>query len=302
MRWSTRFLSLGLVLLFVFGLLGGCEQSGGDPSREAPEPVPADQARIVSLSPAISRTLVDLGIDDRIVGRTPFCESLDRSVPVVGDLLNLDYEQLLRVRPTHVFVQPQASGMDTRLLDLAEEHHWVIGAWRLNDIADIQLMLAEVPEVLHDDKLIARAVELHIMADEALRPSADAWNGRVLLVAGVDPIGVFGTGTYLHDVLSSLGARNAVTLANYPQLTLEDVTRLNPDAIILIRPGAPEDLDPVAAMRSLARLQIRAVEQNKVAVLSHEDAFMPSTGIIGVAEQMRAILDGFAHAPSEPGS
>ncbi len=285
-RSSTILLGMSLALTLAF--TGGCERT-----KPAPPPHADDALRIISLSPAISRTLVDLGVDDAIVGRTPFCESIDQAIPVVGDLHDLDYERLLRVRPTHLLVQPQASGMDSRLLELAEDNQWFIGAWRLNDMADVQTMLGELPETLGRNDLIARAVELHIMIDEALQPASEQWTGRVLLVAGLNPVGAFGTGTYLHDVLTSLGASNALTLANYPQLTLEDITRLNPQAIILVRPGADHDTDAFAAAGSLARLQIDAVADGRIGVLTHPDAFMPSTGIIGVAAEMRTLLETF---------
>lgn len=270
-------------------LLSGC-------GRDDSAPPPSDQPqtpRIVSLSPAISRTLVDLGEAAQIVGRTPFCDSVDAEIPVVGDLLNLDYERLVRLRPTHVLVQPPAMGIDRQLLVLAEQHGWTIGRWRLDDVADVKRMLEQLPEVLGKDELYERAVELELLVDDALRPSDDLWRGSVLLIAGTDPVGVFGTGTYLHDVLTALGATNAVSLAHYPQLTLEDVTRINPQAMILVRPGAPEEIDPIAALRTLAALQVDAVRDGRVAILRHPDAFTPSTGIIGVAEDLRAILRSF---------
>lgn len=275
-----------MVLLSACGRDAG-SGAGGARGNEAKE------LRIVSLSPAISRTLVDLGVADRIVGRTPYCAVLDQGVPVVGDLLNLDYEQLVRLEPTHVLVQPPALGIDRQLLELAERHGWGIGQWRLDNVADVKRMLEELPEVLGDSGLIERAVELEFAIDDALQWGGDVWRGRVLLVAGTDPVGVFGTGTYLHDVLVALGANNAVSMANYPQLTLEDVTRINPGGIILVRPGAAAELDPKAALRGLGTLQVDAVEEGRVAILRHADAFMPSTGIIGVAAEMREILRAF---------
>lgn len=265
--------------------------------RNEPAPVAQDQSlRIVSLSPAISRTLIDFDLDDHIVGRTPFCEALDQQIPVVGDLLNLDYERLVRIRPSHVLVQPPAAGIDPQLIALAERHGWTVGQWRLNNVKDVKRLLSEIPEVLGDDALIEQAVELELRIEDSLRLEPDAWDGTVLLVASTDPVGVFGTETYLNDVLTSLGARNAVSLSHYPQLTLEDVIRIDPQAIVLVRPGASGDLDPMAALRALRSLPIEANRLGRVSILRHKDAFLPSSGTIGVADEMREILRSFKSA------
>ena len=282
---------LSLLILMLAVLACRCSESGDSPADDG------RSVRIVSLSPAISRTLIDFSLADAIVGRTPFCELLDPQIPVVGDLLNLDYERLVRLRPTHVLVQPPAMGVDRRLVELAEQHDWTLAQWHIDTLEDVKTMVAELPEALDDDSLIERAVELELAIDDALRPSEVLWQGTTLLVASTDPVGVFGTGTYLHDVIAALGATNAVALANYPQLTLEDVTRLDPEAIILVRPGAPESLEPGAALRALASLDISAVRDGRIALLSHPDAFLPSTGIIGMADELRTILDQFRGLP-----
>ncbi|MHC5005021.1 MAG: TroA family protein, partial [Planctomycetota bacterium] len=106
--------------------------------REPAAPPPAgDGPRIVSLSPAISRALVDLGLGDRVVGRTPFCAALDPALPVVGDLQHVDFERLVRLAPTHVLVQPASTGVDPRLAGLADRHGWSLQHWTLNDVADV---------------------------------------------------------------------------------------------------------------------------------------------------------------------
>jgi ABC-type hemin transport system substrate-binding protein len=105
----------------------GLEEPGGT---DTAAPGPVEPPRIVSLSPALSRTLVDLGLADHVVGRTAYCASLDPAIPIVGDLYELDYERLIRLEPTHVLLQPaSATGVDPQLRRLAEERGWTIGAW-----------------------------------------------------------------------------------------------------------------------------------------------------------------------------
>ena len=70
-------------------------------------PIPAAAARIVSLVPSLTELLFDLGLGERVVGRTAFCvhpAARVRSVPSVGGTKTINMEKLCRMRPTHVLV------------------------------------------------------------------------------------------------------------------------------------------------------------------------------------------------------
>jgi iron complex transport system substrate-binding protein len=107
---------------------------------------------------------------------------------------------------------------------------------------------------------------------------------------------VFGKGTYLDDLLTALGGTNATDAQGWASFSLEDLVRINPDAIILIRPGS--DGQNVAYSLGVVWDQdINAVNRRKVAMLTNADSFMPSSGIIGVAQEMRSLLERFEAEP-----
>jgi len=273
-------------------LVCGCRQA------EQPPAHTAGGLRIVSLSPAISRTLVDFGVEDAIVGRSAWCASLEAAIPVVGDLYDVDYERLIRLEPTHVLVQPPSTGLDPTLQRLAAEHGWIIGRWKFDTLDDIEQMVREVPGVLYPqggvsrEAAAARAADLLNRMATALTPGPAApWTGSTLLVADTEPaILVFGLGTYLHDVLRALGGRNATTTSGWSELSLEDIVRLDPEAIILVRNRGPADIDPIEAAGPLALLNTTARREGRIAVLWHVDAMLPSTAVIDLADRMGEVL------------
>jgi ABC-type Fe3+-hydroxamate transport system substrate-binding protein len=66
-----------------------------------------DDARIVSLVPSITETLIDLGLRERLVGRTGFCihpRAVVRDIPKVGGTKDVKLDALRRLAPTHVIV------------------------------------------------------------------------------------------------------------------------------------------------------------------------------------------------------
>ncbi len=82
------------------------------------EPAPAD-ARIVSLVPSITELLFDLGLGDRVVGRTAFCvHPADRvkAVTSVGGTKTVRMDKIAALHPTHAIVN-----VDETPRDLADE-------------------------------------------------------------------------------------------------------------------------------------------------------------------------------------
>lgn len=268
----------------------------------------SERLRIVSFSPAFSRMLVDLGLEEHIVGRTRYCRFLDDSIAVVGDLYAVDYERLLDLQPTHVLIQASREGADRRLVELCDAQGWELGEWSsVNTIEDIESVLIELPGVLYRQSQTKRqelAQQVATLLNEmalALTPGgADVWTGPVLLVYNTDPIGVFGRETYLHDVLVRLGADNAVEGDGWLQLSLEDLVYLDPPAIVVVMPGADAESELSDHLGPIAAMKINAVQDERVALLTHSDSMYPSTGIIGTAKELREILVRFAAGESPP--
>ncbi len=63
--------------------------------------------RIVCLVPSITELLCDLGLSDRLVGRTGFCIhpwEIVREIPKVGGTKDLKYDRIRELEPTHLVV------------------------------------------------------------------------------------------------------------------------------------------------------------------------------------------------------
>ncbi|MHC5003046.1 MAG: substrate-binding domain-containing protein, partial [Planctomycetota bacterium] len=119
--------------------------------------------------------------------------------------------------------------------------------------------------------------------------------GRTLLVCGLDPLTVFGAETYLHELLVAQGARNATEARGWAMLSMEDVARLDPEAIVLVVDARLDaEADPDRRLGALRQLDVAAVRDGRMAVLDDPDAFLPSTGLPAVARRLESILRGFA--------
>ncbi len=286
------------ILLFACLWLIACENRGDDreqavrQSEDQAGALAAQPMRIASLSPAVSQTLVDLGLAENIVGRTPFCDSLPDDVAIVGDLLEINHEMLVRVEPTHLLVQPPAAGPSPALVALAAERGWQLLTWHLNGLRDIEQMVRDIMQIMPADMDDVRARGEQMLAKMKAIGHANEprWTGRVLIVDSIDPVLAFGTDTYLGEFLRLFGCENAMQRTGWVELSMEDVTQLAPDGIVIV------DADEQAAAEHLGgvrKLQVPAVQANRVGVLSHGDALLPSSSVVEVAAELRRIIKQF---------
>ena len=281
----------GRLVQVVAGLLLLPLASCGGDGIEASDDGPRTGIRVVSLSPAITRTMIDLGAGDLLVGRTPYCRGLDGDVPAVGSLLEFDPEAMLAVDPDLLLVQPGAGGVTPGLAALAEREGWDLHAWRIDGLDDLRRLLAELPEVLADapeaDRIERRARERADDLALVLAPLAPAASPVVVLFA-MEPPMAFGAGTFVGDLLDRSGVHNAVAARGYPELSLEDLATLAPARIVLLRDGPAE-----AAVERLRALPIPTPPASR-RIVEHPDALTPGSGWIEAAALLREALAGDA--------
>lgn len=297
-RTISRRTVLGAVLL---AALSACDRRRTPHAERTPDTDSNAALRVVSLSPAVSVILRDLGRAGDVVGRHAYELVLDDSLPVCGDQTGLDLEALRRVRPTHIITQ-----WGTRTLPAPVREAAAANAWTIHDAALLSLDDIE-REILALDTLLTpggtpRGRALLETFRAAMRPEPAAANaGRVLLLGAVEPPGALGPGSCHHALLTRLGVTPALTTGGaWQSLTLEDIRALAPDAIIAFRPrprdradaSAPARTPPDAAaiLAPLARANTPAHAHGRLAVIDDPLGLLPATSLAGVAESVRGLL------------
>lgn len=286
---------------FALALLPGCWQSAA-PTVRASE---SDEVRIAALSPAVAAILRDLELEDRVVARHGWDLALNESLPVGGDQTGLDYEMLLRVRPTHVVLEWGSRPLPARLEQLAQRHGWAVHNYRLLTLDDVERTARDLHGRFGGGEEWAETA-LALRWREAMRErECAAKAGRVLLLYSMRPPGALGPGSAHQQLLEAIGGQPALTSGGpYVALDAEDVLRMAPDGIIVIRPRAREAeagprADVEAIRQQLGRigtLDIPAVREGKLAIIDHPLGQLPSTSLTEVAEEMAVILGEWSGA------
>jgi iron complex transport system substrate-binding protein len=195
--------------------------------------------RIVSTTPSITETLFALGLGDRVVGVSQFCNYPPevRKLPKVGSYISPDAEAIARLAPDLVILEESSSEPADRLraLHIAFVE---VPYTTLDDIfTEIQLIgkAAGVPD--RSASLIAQ-IKGSLGAIEAKAKAMPS--PRVLVIVDrqqgtLSNLIAVGPNNYVNQILEIAGGTNVLAragLPQYPRISLETVLRENPDVII----------------------------------------------------------------------
>ena len=264
--------------------------------------IPLSVQHIVTLAPNLTETIYALGLEDRLAGDTSYCDTppAAKLKPHVGSPQTPSLEAIVAMHPDLVLAttsinRPETADALARLgiAVYTSDPHTVRGM--LDSIAHIaDLLGASEQGATLVTKLQARLDAVHTRIAEL--PLV-----HVLFVVWEDPLITIGQNTFIADALRWAGAESAIVAEqNWPQLSIEEVVRVQPEYIVL----TPNHSESEAAGKSseLENLRARpawkalkAVEMGHVVVASDEFD-RPSPGLIGAIEQLARELHPEAFA------
>lgn len=188
--------------------------------------------RIVSLVPSQTELLHDLGLENEVIGITKFCvhpESWFRSKTRVGGTKKLDLEKIAALNPDLIIANKEEN-TQSEIDWLAQRFPvWISNIITLEDALQ---MIVSVGEITN------RAPQANFIADK-IRSSFSALSiskrRTALYLIWKDPIMAAGRNTFIHQMLEKAGFENAITdpESRYPELSDEEITKLNPDIVLL---------------------------------------------------------------------
>jgi iron complex transport system substrate-binding protein len=285
-----------IAILLFMTLLVGC--ADGEPTSR-----PNVGRRIVSLSPAVTRMVIDLGLESSLVGVGKHDPVAPSDTAVVGDLYQIDYEKLLRANPTHVFLQPGKRGVPKRLRDFAKSNGWIVRGYDIETVDDAIHALYHVRD--GDDASVGAALDLETEA-RALAVDVHTRLGRleqllegrrverILLLIGNNPLTAVGPNTFLGELLEIAGGKNALvdeSATRYPVLDLERVVTLRPEVVIFVDATTGSMSSQGEKLReTLAGLDIPAVKSGSIHEVVDPVALLPSTSMPRVAATLAMLL------------
>jgi iron complex transport system substrate-binding protein len=264
--------------------------------------VPQTVERIVSLAPSLTETLYALGLQDRLVGDTDYCDYPPEAQKKtkVGGALNPSIEEVASLHPDLVLVTKSLNRFETvRALDDLKIPTYATDPHTIEDVMSSTVKLADVLGATPAGAALAGELEGRL-ADLQQRVG-DLPARRVLFVVWTEPLITVGKNTFIADALRKAGAISVVnTTQDWPQISLEEVVRLQPEFLIVAAhdlANAPADLEALTARPGWRSLE--AVRNRRFAVIS-EAVNRPAPRIVSAIEELARKLHPEAFPETSP--
>ncbi len=263
--------------------------------------LPVAVRRIVSLAPSLTETVYALGLQDKLVGDTEYCDYPPAAAKKhkVGGAINPNMEEIAALKPDVVLVVKSLNRLETvRGLEqlgipvYAADPHDVTGV--LESMKKLSGVLgAEDAGAALDAKLRERLAAIHAKLNGTAPKS-------VLFVVWTEPLQSVGRKTFIADLLIHAGASSIVdSQQDWPKYSIEEAVRLQPEYLVFASShseAVKNDVDALAVRPGWSALN--AITQRKIAVVS--DAInRPGPRIVDAVEDLARQLHPAAF-PEKP--
>ncbi len=260
----------------------------------------ADCSRIVSMAPSITETAFALGLGDRVVGVSKYSDYPPeaKTRPLIGGLLDLNFEAIVALKPTLVLGLTEFSDKIPLLRALhipvvAFEHRSIKGVLSsINELGALcnrreaaERLLAEIGQRTQSLRTKVRGRPL-VRTMVVVGESSGDGTLRSLYLSGSDG--------FYNDILELAGGINAVQAMTLgiSGVSAEGVISLHPDAIIEItmsHGGVSDEIDLVRRTWNSVP-GVPAVRNGRILVTSKDYSSVPGPRFIQVADDFARFL------------
>src|SRR5262245_23414440 len=191
--------------------------------------------RIISLAPNVTEILFALGLENRVVGVTSYCDYPEaaKAKDKVGDTLQPNLEKIISLKPDLVVVSTssQLENM-TRRLDQLAIPVYVTNPRTVREVVASIRSLGEVTGTSERAAELTTEMEKRINAVEQRVKTLPRPNVFYVLQTG--PLITAGRNTFINDLINIAGGKSISgdEKADYPQFSRETVVARAPEVIV----------------------------------------------------------------------
>jgi len=254
--------------------------------------MPQRVQRIISLAPSVTETLFALGLGDRIVGDTNYCDypAEAKTKAHVGAPINPNLEQIAALHPDLVV----ATRLINRQATVASLERLGITVYA-TDARTVEQVLTSTERlalVLQSGQEGSRVVAENRRRLSQLRDRLSRVKPvNVFFVVWQEPLIAIGNNTFVADALRWAGAQSVLeTSQDWPNVSLEAVVRLQPEYLIFSSDDRAFVRRQINDLRNRSGWrEIEALRRDKIVIVG-EGISHPSPRLIDAVEELARAL------------
>lgn len=189
--------------------------------------------RIVSTAPSNTEILFALGLGDRVVGVTEYCDYPEEAAEKekIGGFSTVDVERIVALEPDLV-LSSELTGIEN--IEKLEELGVTVAVLQPKNVDGILVDIKLVGKLAGvEDRADALESTMKERIEAVQKENQDLEKPDVFYVVWHDPLMSAGSGTFISDLIDMAGGTNiAQDMEGYKTISLEAVVDRDPDVII----------------------------------------------------------------------
>ena len=251
--------------------------------------------RIVSHVPSITETLFALGLGERVVGVSDYCDYPEEAKlkPSVGNYFNPSIESIVALEPDLVLTDGHSDSI--KQLDELEP-----------PITYIVIDPKDIDGIFKDLELLGKVTGTEREAEKLIEDMQDSIAHIIALVEGAPPVRVLyiidatdptlpwtaGPGSFVDWLITMAGGENIAAEAQgaWVQFSIEQIVSSDPEIIILPAKHGTAFTSPETLKGNPAWREITAVKQGRIRIIDGDLVDRSGPRIVQGLEEMARII------------
>ncbi|MHC1635157.1 MAG: ABC transporter substrate-binding protein [Candidatus Methanospirareceae archaeon] len=252
--------------------------------------IKGEPERIVSLSPAETEILFALGLGDKVVGVTEFCnyppEALKKEK--IGGMTNVNIEKVVNLSPD-LILAVNLNGEE--VVDRLDDYFpvFVIDHRKIRKVEDIFSRIEIIGNITGAEEKAKELVEeMRRKVEEIENKTRGVQRARTALVTWHEPIWVTGSGNFQADLLDKAGGENVFAdIEDWGTVSLEEFIERDPDVIIVSVGHGAAERKPYEFFMNDERLKgLKARKEGRIYTIDADIISRPGPRVVEALEEM----------------
>lgn len=245
--------------------------------------------RIISLGPAITESIFLLGLENRLVGVTQYCEKPPqaREKEKVGNVIDVNTEKIMTLKPDLVLA---TSLTNLKSVDkLKSSGIRVVKFPSPRDFEELCEQFLELGRITGRERTAERIIEAVKARVSLLKEKVNGLpKPRVFVQVGAKPLFTVTGDSFINDFIRFAGGINIARDLRSGLFSREEVLRNNPDIVIIVTMGISGEQEKETWLRYPT---LKAVRENRIFIMDSYKLCSPSpVSFVETLEEMIGIL------------
>lgn len=246
----------------------------------------------VTLAPNLTEMIYKVGAEDKLIGNTTYCNYPPEAKEIenVGDMLSINHEKLLTLKPDIVFITVEGNTKATfdKLKDLGLEV-FISNPRDYNGIKKTFMDFARIFKRTRKADSIISTWDYTV--DSITSVSSNRPEYLTMFLVSFQPIMVAGKNTFINEFLNFCNLKNIVddVELNYPFLSREEVLSRNPEIIF----HTQHSYDNLGEIKLLYDewINLNALRNNRIYYVDPDLYFRPGPRFVEALKNLNSILE-----------